>query len=134
MTFSYTLNIEKLRYTSRQSIWIHFFIEANFNLSSSDSFRRFASRMDNFEGENRRDDGRQGVGRGHRVWDGLPQNSAILRRPHCASSVRQPSAGQCLRQVNDMLPNINLYIINLYYQLGNNYSHRIHLILVAASS
>ncbi|XP_029666765.1 polyadenylate-binding protein-interacting protein 1 [Formica exsecta] len=52
--------------------------------------------MDNFEGESRRetsrDDGRQGVGRGHRVWDGLPQNNTALRRPHCASTGNQPSA------------------------------------------
>lgn len=60
--------------------------------------------MDNFEGESRRetsrDDGRQGVGRGHRVWDGLPQNNTALRRPHCASTGNQPSAGQFrLRQL-----------------------------------
>lgn len=52
--------------------------------------------MDNFERESRketgRDDGRQGIGRGHRVWDGLPQNSATLRRPHSVSSVNQPGA------------------------------------------
>ncbi|XP_070158327.1 polyadenylate-binding protein-interacting protein 1 [Polyergus mexicanus] len=53
--------------------------------------------MDNFEGESRRetsrDDGRQGVGRAYRVWDGHPQNNtAILRRPHCASTGNHSSA------------------------------------------
>lgn len=48
--------------------------------------------MDNFEGENRKETsrdesvGKQGIGRGHRVWDGFPQNNSALRRPHCAST------------------------------------------------
>ncbi|CAL1679406.1 unnamed protein product [Lasius platythorax] len=51
--------------------------------------------MDNFEGENRketsRDDGKQGLGRGHRGWS---QSNSGLRRPHCASITHnQPSTG-----------------------------------------
>lgn len=130
-TFSYTLNIEK--YTLRVSVYLDTTFEftlANLNLSPSDSFRRFATRMDNFERESRkeagRDDGRQGIGRGHRVWDGLPQNSATLRRPHCASSANQPGAGQCLRQDWSMF--------TACYRLEHNFSRRSHLVLVAASS